>query len=94
MEKAKRRLLSEISRQFQHDYAEATAQLGSKSDELETRVEKVQHLHTLYQMTDASPVWPFDTATLRRFVVAVTVPLVPEMIELAVTIGSALLRSA
>jgi hypothetical protein len=32
-------------------------------------------------------------STLRRFVVAVTVPLVPAMVELAAAIGSALLRS-
>jgi hypothetical protein len=91
MDRAKRKLLSDISRQFQYDYAQATARLGSEADELQIRVDKVKNLHALYEMTDAFPVWPFDTATLRRFLVTITAPLIPAIVELAIVIGSALL---
>jgi hypothetical protein len=93
MDQAKRELLADISRQFQQDYAEATARLDSETDELGAHVAKVRNLRTLYEMTDAFPVWPFDTATLRRFVITITAPLVPAIIELAIAIGSTFLRS-
>jgi hypothetical protein len=93
MDQAKRELLAEISKQFQHDYAQATARLGGESGELQAHVEKVQNLRTLYEMTDAFPVWPFDTATLRRFIVAVTVPLVPAIVELVIAVASAVLSA-
>jgi hypothetical protein len=93
MDQAKRKLLAEISRQFQQDYAQATARLGDESGELQAHVEKVQNLRTLYEMTDAFPVWPFDTATLRRFIVAVTVPLVPAIVELTIVVASAVLSA-
>jgi len=32
-------------------------------------------------------VWPFDTVTLRWFVLTLTVPLAPLLIELAVDVG-------
>jgi hypothetical protein len=93
MDGAKRKLLAEISRQFQQDYAQATACLGSSAGELQTNVEKVQTLHALYEMTEAFPVWPFDTATLRRFAVAITAPLVPAIIELAIVIAGGVLSA-
>jgi hypothetical protein len=93
MADAKHKLLDEISRQFQKDYSEATANLASATSELCERVDRIQSLRTLYELTDAFPVWPFDTVTLRRFVVTVTAPLTPVLIELAIGIGSALIRS-
>jgi hypothetical protein len=94
MDQAKRKLLAEISRQFQQDYAQATARLGDGTGELQAHVEKVQNLRALYEMTDAFPVWPFDTATLRRFVVAVTIPLVPAIVELAIAVANAVLSAS
>jgi hypothetical protein len=94
MDEAKRKLLAEISRQFQEDYTQATARLDGEAGELQAHVEKVQNLHTLYEMTDAFPVWPFDTATLRRLAVAVLAPLVPALIELSIVVIGAILNSA
>jgi hypothetical protein len=93
MDEAKRKLLAEISKQFRQDYTQATARLGSSADELQTHVDKVQNLRALYEMTETFPVWPFDTATLRRFVVAITVPLVPATIELVIAVASAILSA-
>lgn len=93
MAEAKHELLSDISQQFQRDYAEATARLADDTVELEKHINKVHSLRTLYELTDAFPVWPFDTATLRRFAVTVAAPLMPIIIELAISIGSSALRS-
>jgi hypothetical protein len=93
MTKAKHRLLLNISRQFQQDYARTTASLSSETGEFKERVERVQRLRTLYQLTDDFAVWPFDTATLRRFIVTVAAPLAPLLIELAINVGRSLLRS-
>ena len=91
MAEAKRKLLMEVSRQFQQAYAQTTACLEDETGELKERVERIASLHKLYELTDAFTVWPFDTATLRRFAVTVTVPLVPLLVELAVDVGRALL---
>jgi hypothetical protein len=93
MAEAKHRLLSDISGQFQRDYAEATARLADDPVALRERVDKVQDLRALYELTDAFPVWPFDTATLRRFAVTLSAPLVPVVVELAIGIVSSALRS-
>jgi hypothetical protein len=93
MAEAKRKLLMDISQQFQEAYAKTTASLQGGTGELKEHVERIESLHSLYQLTDSFTVWPFDTATLRRFAVTVTVPLVPLLTELVVDIGGTLLRS-
>jgi hypothetical protein len=93
MAEAKRKLLMDISQQFQQAYAETTASLQGETGELKEHVERIKSLHSLYELTDSFTVWPFDTVTLRRFAVTVTVPLVPLLTELAIDIGGALLRS-
>jgi hypothetical protein len=93
MAEAKRKLLMDISRQFQQAYAKTTASLEGENGEFKAHVERIESLHSLYRLTDSFPVWPFDTATLSRFAVTVTVPLVPLLTELAIGIGRALLRS-
>jgi hypothetical protein len=93
MAEAKRKMLMDISQQFQRAYTQTTAHLADESSELADRVERIERLHSLYELTDAFTVWPFDTRTLRRFAVTVTVPLAPLLIELAVDLAGALLRS-
>jgi hypothetical protein len=83
MLEAKRKLLSDISRRFQSAYAETRASLGVGTGALLQGVERIERLHRLYELTDAFPVWPFDTASLRRFAVTVTVPVAPLLVELA-----------
>lgn len=93
MAEAKRKLLMDISQQFQQAYARTTGSLQGETGELKGHVERIESLHSLYKLTDSFTVWPFDTLTLRRFAVTVTVPLVPLLTELALHIGRALLRS-
>ena len=93
MAEVKHKLLMDISRQFQRAYDQTRASLEDETGELKERVERIEHLHRLYELTDAFTVWPFDTVTLRRFAVTVTVPLAPLLIELAVDVGRALFRS-
>jgi hypothetical protein len=93
MAEAKRKLLMDISQQFQQAYAKTTGSLEGETGELKQHVERIESLHSLYKLTDSFTVWPFDTVTLRRFAVTVTVPLVPLLTELALDIGRAVLRS-
>jgi hypothetical protein len=93
MAEAKRKLLMDISQQFQQAYTKTTASLEGETGELKEHVERIESLHSLYELTDSFTVWPFDTVTLRRFAVTVTVPLVPLLTELAIDVGGALLRS-
>jgi len=93
MAEAKRKLLLDISRQFQQAYAQTTARLEGETGELQERVARMESLHRLYELTDAFTVWPFDTVTLRRFVVTVTAPLAPLLIERVADVGGAIFRS-
>lgn len=79
---AKRRLLADISRRFQEGYTRAWADLKEESAGLQPALEKVQDIHSLYQLTDEFPVWPFDVNTLRRFAATVTAPLVPLALDI------------
>jgi hypothetical protein len=92
MAEAKHGLLLDISREFQREYARTTAYMASGGGELKESVDRIQSFQALYQLADTFPVWPFDTATLRRFAVTITAPLVPLLIEIAAGIGASLLR--
>jgi hypothetical protein len=93
MAEAKRKLLFDISQQFQQAYARTTASLEEETGALKERVERIESLHSLYELTDSFPVWPFDTVTLQRFAVTVLVPLVPLLMELVASAGGALFGS-
>jgi hypothetical protein len=94
MAEAKHKLLRDISAQFQRAYATMTAHLAGDPGELQATIDRIQSLHALYQLADTFPVWPFDTATLRRFVAIVSAPLAPLAIELAVSLVASLLRAS
>jgi len=80
MKSAKNKLLADIAEQFQVDYGNAQKSIIEKSDNLKVGIKKIQQLQTLYNLTTSFPVWPFDTDTIRRFVVSITTPLVPIII--------------
>jgi hypothetical protein len=92
MAEAKRRLLDDISQRFQHNYLEVTTGLGDEQKDWEQLIDRVQGLHTLYDLTEEFPVWPFDTRTLRRFVAAVSVPIIPLAIEVIVSLTNSVFR--
>lgn len=75
MDEAKARWLAWISNQFDEDYVTAIGALNEESKAFAARLEKVSHLHSLYRLTEAFPVWPFDTATIRRFAAVLAAPL-------------------
>jgi len=84
MRKAKERLLESISQQFQRDYSLTHGELSNSSNTLKERLDKIEHLQRLYEVTDRFPVWPFDVQTLRRFTISTFAPLIPPMIGFAV----------
>jgi hypothetical protein len=87
MRNARRAMLSDIAARFQTDYAEAVAGLPAPGEDWTRRVDRLEDMRTLYQMTETFPVWPFDAGTLGRFLITFIVPLLPVFIELAVTLG-------
>lgn len=82
MKEAKEKLLSSISRQFQEDYLYVQKELNGNTEKLKDAVAKVQQTQTIYDLTDRFPVWPFDTATFRRFLVSLILPLLTLFFEL------------
>lgn len=83
MREAKDRLLAQIADQFQEDYALTQAALQADEQALKSRLEKVEQLQALYQLTQDFPVWPFDAGTVRRFVASILVPLLPPLLAIA-----------
>lgn len=49
-------------------------------------IQRIKQLHELYELTAKFPVWPFDIATLRKFVTALLAPLITVAVPVAVPI--------
>jgi len=81
MHEAKQAQLDEIAKNFQAGYVELTTQLDNAGEPLDEPIERLEDLKTLYEMTEAFPVWPLDMGTLSRFAATVIVPLLPLAIE-------------
>lgn len=79
MKTNKEKFLRNISEQFQSAYADTQKQLGSERAELRNNLDKIEQLQTLHRLTISFPVWPFDMASIRRFVVTTAAPLVTTM---------------
>jgi len=63
-----------ISEQLDIEYEKTHRVYKKSSSILAASAEKVRLLHELYELTDKFPVWPFDTATIRRFATAWIAP--------------------
>lgn len=76
MAEAKARWLTWISDRFDRDYTAVIGALDEDRDVFAGQVEKVSHLHSLYRLTEAFPVWPFDARSIGRFAGIMIAPLV------------------
>lgn len=78
MEKVKEAQLETISERFNVIYRESQSLLSkSGGNSLRNKVDEIEQLHRLYKLTEQFPVWPFDSANIRRFVAAVSGSLLP-----------------
>ena len=84
MREAKTTLLMKLGRQFWADYLVAQNAVSGDIESLRNVVAKIKDIRELYDFTNAFPVWPFDSATLRRFFITITSPLVPALIGLLI----------
>jgi len=75
MKTAKQNFLLEISKQFNNIIAHTRLEIQNDKFDLEDEVSKIDQLKMLHEVGSAFPVWPFDTATLRRFSLSMLTPL-------------------
>lgn len=76
MQEAKNSLMLRISKQFNQDYSLAFNELAGSAEELKERLDKVEQLQKMQKLTESFPIWPFDIETIRRFLFAITSPLI------------------
>ncbi len=88
MKRAKDGLLTDISIQFNRDLSLAHSELSSSSNSLEDNIKKIEQLQKLHKLATAFPVWPYDTETIRRFVVTMFSPVIVIGIPLVINIIS------
>ena len=72
MREQKSKMLAQLSDEFNKDHKQA---LTGDPSELDDRIRRLRHVHQLHEMTDAFPVWPFDTKSVRWFGAVVSSPL-------------------
>lgn len=92
MKASRDRYLDTISRRFQAIYAQVNDALKedglkSQSESLKSHADQLQQLDALYTRTGAFPVWPLDTASLRRFFGAVSISIVPSFISIGLRLS-------
>ena len=76
MADSKDRWMKRIADQIETDYVAAVTALNKGEVISNEQLEKVSQMHSLYRTTQAFPVWPFDTATIGRFVSILAAPLI------------------
>lgn len=77
MEEVKKRFMMQVSNQLLREMDAAFARLDGPPGALKEHVLKIEYLQKVYEVTRRFPVWPFDIATLRRFVATITAPVLP-----------------
>lgn len=88
MQDAKDQLLLQIARRFDREYVSVRDVLGASDDAisgLENDLSIMKELQTLHDTISEFPVWPFNTANIRRFATSYLLPIaIPFLIELVV----------
>lgn len=82
MKKVKVSQLQSLSNRFDEDYKFIQENLDRRPEEIRDRLERLQQIHSVYQITESFPVWPFDSRSIRRFTGAVFSPLFVSIITI------------
>jgi hypothetical protein len=79
MRKAKDEQLLEISQKYAQTYKELDLTVHNP-EAYDRDFANLDRIKKLYEVANSFPVWPFDTRSLRRFLVIVTAPVLPAII--------------
>ncbi|MEO0456255.1 MAG: hypothetical protein AAF152_06670 [Cyanobacteria bacterium P01_A01_bin.114] len=82
MKKAKQDLLHQIAHQFNCDYGQIYGELAADAETLQRGTEKIKELRALYELTDEFPIWPFNIAIFRQYLLTASTPIVPIVLGL------------
>ena len=91
MRRARDKYLLMLAEEFDLEYGFSSGHVEKDPKKLKLKVEKIQQLKELYKTTEEFPVWPFDIASLRRFLAITSAPLLPGIVSLAVEVIKVLL---
>jgi len=91
MRRARDKYLLMLAEEFDLEYGFSSDHVEKDPKKLKLKVEKIQQLKELYKTTEEFPVWPFDIASLRRFLAITSAPLLPGIVSLAVEVIKVLL---
>jgi hypothetical protein len=80
MRKAKDEELLGISQKYAQTYKGLDITTRSL-EEYDKEFANLERIKKLYEVADSFPVWPFDTRSLRRFMIIVTAPVLPAIIS-------------
>ena len=83
----KNELLQRLHVEFQENYELLLSSL-SKSDFKKMLSDKITSIHTMFQIAQNMPVWPFDTKSISRFFTTISLPLLIYIINLIMNSSS------
>jgi hypothetical protein len=75
MKSTKQKLLLEISQRFEKEYAELQKSIPGDPPKLEERMAYLHGLHSLHELTNKFPVWPFNIENILRFMTSFVSPI-------------------
>jgi hypothetical protein len=75
MKGTKERLLLEISQRFEKEYAAIQESIQGDIKEVNTNMENLRGLYSLYELTSEFPVWPFNIENILRFITSFVSPI-------------------
>jgi hypothetical protein len=75
MKSTKQKLLLEISQRFEKEYGNIHKSIQGEVSTLQENIANLQGLHTLHELTNKFPVWPFNIENIFRFVTSFISPI-------------------
>jgi hypothetical protein len=75
MKGTKQRLLLEISQRFEDEYAAIQESIQGDMTKLEENMGNLKELHSLHELTNKFPVWPFNIENILRFITSFVSPI-------------------
>jgi hypothetical protein len=75
MKSTKQRLLLEISQRFESEYAAIQKSIHRDAIKLEESMVNLRELHSLHELTNKFPVWPFNIENILRFITSFVSPI-------------------
>jgi len=81
MKSTKQNLLLQISQRFETEYSVVQKSLQGDVIELETNMMNLKGLHSLHELTNKFPVWPFNIENILRFITSFVSPILVVLVS-------------